>query len=268
MKLIQENEGRHLFGLNAEAYDDARPPYPNWMFETLISQKALFPDANTLEIGAGNGLATRRLIELGISSLTVLEPDKRFAPLLHSILEPSSCNYQILHAPFEEAPLSVSTFDLVISATAFHWLDAKTRVQKLAHLVKSGGYVALLWNVFQDLNRADPFHETSKSLLESLPSSPSGKPDSLPFALDKSAREKEFLQAGEFELVMYAESHWQLELNPKQLRNLYAGFSNLAKLDVKERDDILNKLVYLAQTEFSGRVIRNMTSPLYLFRRT
>ena len=233
MKRIQENEGRHLFGLNAYSYEDARPPYPDWIFESLTQQNALFSGAKILEIGAGNGLATRKLVTFE-AALTIIEPDERFAPLLHSILETGEGSYHLLHSAFEETPLAASTFDLVVCATAFHWLDTKTRVEKLANIVKSGGYVALLWNVFQDLHHDDPFHEASKPLLSNLPSNPSGKPDSLPFALDKSAREQEFLAERQFELVMYAESHWQYELNPEKLRKLYEGFSNLAQLGAAE----------------------------------
>jgi SAM-dependent methyltransferase len=267
MKIISEREGRHLFGLNATGYDDVRPPYPAWMFEALVNQKALFSGAATLEIGAGNGLATRQLVKLGASPLILLEPDRRFSPLLHLVLEASDCNYQIRHEPFEDAELERASLDLVVIATAFHWLDSNTRVKKLSEIVKPNGHVALLWNVFGDLNLADPFHEASKYLLQDLDASPSNKPKHLPFALDRAAREQEFLRNGNFELVMYAESHWPLELNPEQLRKLYEGFSHIARLAEEKRNQILNDLAHLAETHFSGLVIRNMTSPLYLFRR-
>lgn len=267
MKSIDEKEGRTLFGLNVAGYDDARPPYPIWMFDALVSQKAVFVGAATLEIGAGNGLATGQLVQCGVSPLTLLEPDERFAPLLWSIVK-NTREVRILHESFEAASFAPSSFDLVVSATAFHWLDATTRVQKLANIVRPNGYVALLWNVFQDLNLVDPFHEASKSLLAPLSASPSGKPDGLPFALDRSAREQEFLQGGNFELAMYAESHWQLKLTTARLRKLYEGFSSLARLTDKERHHLLDALVDIAETKFSGEVTRNMTSPLYLFRRT
>lgn len=267
MTSIPQNEGRRLFGLNASAYEEARPPYPSWMFDALVRQNALFPGANILEIGAGNGLATRNLVEIDIASITVVEPDERFAPLLQSILKQSIGTYELLHNPFEQTQLAASAFDLVVIATAYHWLDAETRVQTLARLVKPGGHVALLWNVFQDLNRVDLFHEATNDLLARLSCGPSETSERLPFALDRVAREAEFLQQGTFELVMYGESHWPLELNLEQLRNLYQSFSNLARLDEHERNRILDELVDVGRTQFAGSVTRHMTSPLYLFRR-
>lgn len=268
MNLIDELEGRTLFGHNVSGYNEVRPAYPKWIYTSLAEQKALFPDAATLEIGAGNGLATRQLIKYGVSPLTLLEPDKRFAPLLRFLIEASACAVEIRHEVFEDARFEASSFDLVVIATAFHWLNPNTRVEKLSQIVKPNGYVALLWNVFGDSSRADPFHEDTVDLLGSLDASPSHAPDNVPFALDRQAREREFLQDGSFELALYAESRWKLKLNPEQVRMLYEGFSNIARLTEARRSQILAELAHIAETKFAGLVTRNMTSLLYLFRRT
>ena len=249
------------------AYHESRPPYPEWMFNLLVQQKALYPGTRTLEIGPGNGLATRKLVAFGASPVTLVEPDNRFAQLLESISDHDGEPCRIIHKPFEETQLPASSFDLVIVATSFHWLDPLTRVEKLAKLTRSGGAVALLWNVFQDLNLPDPFHEATKEMLAELSNSPSGKPDGMPFALDRRARESEFTANNDFELRMYAESYWKLVLKPRDVHSLYEGFSNISRLPLAERTDLLNRLESVAKSKFSGRVERNMTSPLYIFSR-
>lgn len=267
MNLIGEAEGRGLFGLNVSGYNAVRPAYPEWIYLLLAEQRALFPNAATLEIGAGNGLATRQLVQYGVSPLTLLEPEKRFAPLLRSLTEASACTADIRHEAFEDAHFEPSSFDLVVIATAFHWLDPNTRVEKLSQVVKPNGHVALLWNVFGDSSRADPFHEATVEVFGSLAASPSTEPDKVPFALDREAREGEFSQDGNFELELYAESRWQLYLNPEQVKLLYEGFSHIARLPEARRNRILTELARIAEAEFAGRVTRNMTSPLYLFKR-
>ena len=268
MDLIGEAKGRSLFGHNVSGYNQVRPAYPEWIYALLAEQKALFPDAATLEVGAGSGLATRQLIKYGVSPLTLLEPEEKFAPLLRSLTEASTGTADIRHEAFEDAHFEPSSFDLVVVATAFHWLSPNTRVKKLSQIVKSNGYVALLWNVFGDSSRPDPFHEATVELLGSLEISPSTEPDKVPFALDREAREKEFLQGGSFELALYAESRWQLELNPAQVKLLYEGFSSIARLPETKRSQILAELAHVAETKFDGLVTRNMSSLLYLFRRT
>jgi hypothetical protein len=58
-------EGRGLFGSDPRNYDEVRPPYPEPLYELLVAAGALRAGTATLEIGAGTGLATRRLLEPG-----------------------------------------------------------------------------------------------------------------------------------------------------------------------------------------------------------
>lgn len=266
MDTIFEHEGRNVFGHNAAGYDNARPDYPEEVFAILMVSGALYTGATTLEVGAGNGLATKRLIELGANPITVIEPDSRFSKQLHALPRPHNCNLRVIHEAFEDVRFEDDVFDLVVIATAFHWLDPITRVEKLHQIVRTGGHVALFWNVFQDLNKADPFHEATQHILAHLSASPSGKPNALPFALDRQAREMEFLSQG-FELVIYLDLHWTLTLDIQQVRQLYESFSQIARLPDDERTQVLDKLVHIAETEFNGTVQRNMTTPLYLFRK-
>src|SRR5262245_5942234 len=50
---IDHSEGRRLFGLNPEAYDAARPPYPDALYEFMRGEGAICTGTCTLEIGAG-----------------------------------------------------------------------------------------------------------------------------------------------------------------------------------------------------------------------
>ena len=172
-----------------------------------------------------------------------------------------------MHSPFEEVAFGDESFDLVVSATAFHWLEPATRVEKLWQVLKPGGYVALFWNTFQDLTKADPFHEATERLFAGVSTSPSNRPNEMPFALDRRAREEEFLHEGRFALAVYLELHWTLTLDAQQMRLLYESFSQIARLPTDKRTALLEALVNVAESEFKGIVNRNMTTPLYLFRK-
>lgn len=237
------------------------------MFDLLFGEDTFVPGAAVLEIGPGNGLATRELIERGVSRLTMLEPDRRFAPLLESLRSDAGAESTVIYHALEEPRLPNASFDVVLIATAFHWLDPKTRAQTLANLTKPGGHVVLIWNLFQDINLEDPFHEATKDLLAKLSRSPSGKPDSLPFALDRAAREAAFHSTDCFETRLYSECHWKYQLNPKGVRSLYEGFSQIARLPDAEKQPLLDRLEAIALSEFEGTVVRNMTTPLYVFQR-
>jgi SAM-dependent methyltransferase len=267
MDKINQKEGRRAFGANASGYDEVRPAYPQWMFNLLIQERKIYEGAVTLEIGPGNGLATRVLVKSGAVPLTLIEPDKRFRGSLESVVKPAKGKCRILWESFEESDLPSDSFDLVLIGTAFHWLDPETRVNKLAEITRKGGAIVLLWNVFQDMTIPDPFHEATKTILSGLSSSPSGAPETLPFALDREAREDEFLAGGNFELSHYAEGHWKLYLNPMEVRLLYEGFSSISRLPIDRKLKLLDQLQEIAETLFGGVVVRNMTSPLYVFTR-
>jgi SAM-dependent methyltransferase len=262
-KRIERREGRHLFGLNPQAYDDSRPDYPHWIFEDLRDRGALVPDTPTLEIGAGTGRATRRLLEFGARPLTIVEPDERFATMLASATRESTADCQVIHQSFEAAALPIAHFDLVAAATSFHWIEAVSGLRKVKRLLTSEGVAALFWNVLQTLGKDDPFHDATQALLSDLAVSPSGSPDTVPYALDQPAREADAHAAG-FDDVQYVESRWTLVLDTKQVGQLYEGFSHIQQLDAASRENVLARLMEIADTQFKGRVERNVTSCLYV----
>src|SRR5262245_24923776 len=110
---IDEQEGRALFGADPYNYNKIRPPYPEQLYEFLLTTGALRSNTSTLEIGAGNGLATRRLLDFGVNPLTVIEPDPRFSPLLTSIAKLYKADIRYIAASFEDAELPRSYYDLV-----------------------------------------------------------------------------------------------------------------------------------------------------------
>ena len=177
--------GREAFGIDPAGYHAARPAYPEWVFEILREHCRLASKKKVFEVGAGTGLATRRLLDLGANPLVAIEPDERLAAFLLATVRDDALTLMV--SSFEDAVLPQASFDLGVSATAFHWLDEDLALRKAADLLRTGGWWAMVWNVFGDPSRADPFHEATKTLLDG-PVSPSERIGHLPFALDVGAR--------------------------------------------------------------------------------
>lgn len=259
---IDRREGRHLFGLNPQGYEASRPEYPGWIYECLRDSGALRAGTATLEIGAGTGRATRKLLEYGADPMTIVEPDARFAEMLQSILgELTHC--RVIHRSFEDAELDADQFDLVAAATSFHWIAPEVGLAKVRRVLRDGGVAALFWNTLADLAKQDAFHDATEFLLSGLAAAPSGAPNTLPHALDRVAREADAREAG-FERVQYFESKWEIELSTEQIGALYEGFSSIQRLTEQPRTKLLCELMQIAEDQFAGRVTRNVTSSLYL----
>jgi SAM-dependent methyltransferase len=259
---IHRTFGRQAFGRDPAGYDAARPAYPDWVFDFLCERCGLVPNAVTFEIGAGTGTATRRLLELGANPLLAVEPDDRLAAFLRKTIPDKALT--VVVAPFEEVVLQEASFDLGLSATAFHWLSEDFALTKVAKLLRPGGWWAMLWNVFGDSRRPDPFHEATNSLLN-RPLSPSAGNVEMPFALDAEARLAALERTDAFDNVEHRTSAWSLVLDPDQTVALYATYSNI---NIRpDREDVLTELRRIARDEFQGCVTRNMVTSLYVARR-
>jgi SAM-dependent methyltransferase len=259
---IHRTFGRQAFGRDPGGYHAARPAYPDWVFDVLCERCGLAPNAITFEIGAGTGTATRRLLELGANPLLAVEPDGHLATFLRETIPDKALT--VVVAPFEEVVLQEASFDLGLSATAFHWLTEDLALTTVAKLLRPGGWWAMVWNVFGDSHRPDPFHEATKSLLNGF-LSPSAGNGEVPFALDAEARLAALERTHVFDNVEHRTSAWSLALDPDQTVALYATYSNI---NIRpDREAVLTELRRLARDEFHGRVTRNMVTSLYVARR-
>ncbi|MES2108600.1 MAG: class I SAM-dependent methyltransferase [Bacteroidota bacterium] len=254
--------GRLAFGSDPAGYHAARPGYPNWVFEMLAERGCFAGGTRTFEIGAGTGIATQRLLEFGAYPLAVIESDRRMAEYLAASMP--EANLEIYSIPFEEAELPEGLFDLGFSATAFHWLDEPVALQKIARLLRPGGWWGMVWNVYRNPDRESLFHEATKHLLDDV-LSPSQGADNVPYALDFNARLTALEESDAFEAIEYRVDEWPLVLTAEQTMALYATYSPISILP--DRNKLLAELGKIAKEQFDNRVIKEMVTCLYVARR-
>ncbi|MBW8728377.1 MAG: hypothetical protein JF625_24955 [Inquilinus limosus] len=118
--------------------------------------------------------------------------------------------------------------------------------------------------MFGDDSRPDPFHLATRDLLEG-PEPPSAGERGIPFGLDTEARLAALTRIGAFDIVDSTVSAWSLVLDADQTAALYATFSTVSLRP--DRDSVLAELRRIARDEFGGRVVRNMTTSLYIARK-
>lgn len=254
--------GRLAFGEDPASYHASRPEYPDWVYAILASRCGLRRHAAVFEIGAGTGTATRRLLELGADPLIAIEPDRRLAEFLCANNPDKAL--RVIAAPFEDAALDRKSFNLGVGATSFHWLNEDLALTKIASLLRPGGWWAAIWNVFGDDSRPDLFHEATRGLLEG-PASLSAGERGIPFALDSVARLAALKRVAAFDVAEYRSGRWSMILDADQIMALYATYSNVSVRS--DREAVLAEIRRIARECFGNRVVRNMTTSLYLARR-
>lgn len=249
-----------MFGSSAAAYTAGRPDYPDRVYEILRDRCRLSRSSRVLEIGAGSGQATKRLLELA-ASVVAVEPSDALAQELRARLS-GARGLEVVVATFEDIEFASASFDLVAVATAFHWLDPEPSLPKVAAALTPGGWLALWWNVFGDPDWPDPFHDATDGLLRSLAPSPSAGTGGIPYALDVVARTQELASHG-FHDVKDEAVRWTLRLDAASTRQLYSTYSNIARLPTAQRKTILDEIQRIASVEFGDRVERRMVTPIY-----
>jgi SAM-dependent methyltransferase len=104
-----------------ELYDRVRPGYPDQLFADLAALTGTGDGGSVLEVGCGTGQATRSLAALGWS-VTAVEPGARMAALARRRLADLG-DVHVERSTFEEWDDRGRRFDLVVAASAWHWVD-------------------------------------------------------------------------------------------------------------------------------------------------
>ena len=125
------------FGEVADEYDRLRSGPSDESLDWLLPADA----TDVLEIGAGTGILTR-LLAARVEHVTAVEPDER----MRAVLSGSGVKADVQAGHAEELPVDSSSYDVVIAASAWHWVDEARAVPEVARVLRPGGRLALTWN--------------------------------------------------------------------------------------------------------------------------
>jgi SAM-dependent methyltransferase len=130
------------FGAEAAAYGRGRPSYPPAALDWLLAPEAGSPVRDVLDLGAGTGKLTARLIERGLNVVAV-DPLPELLEVLRATLPDTSA----LLGTAEQIPLPDNSVDAVLVAQAWHWFDPELAVAEVVRVLRPGGRLGLLWNM-------------------------------------------------------------------------------------------------------------------------
>ncbi|MET7420338.1 class I SAM-dependent methyltransferase [Dactylosporangium sp. NPDC005555] len=120
------------FGAAADLYDRIRPRYPRAALEWAIPEKSEICD-----LGAGTGILTRQLLDLG-HTVTAVEPDAK----MRAKIPGEAREGDAAHIPLED-----QTVDVVTAGQAYHWFYGEPAHEEIARVLKSNGRFVPIWNI-------------------------------------------------------------------------------------------------------------------------
>ncbi|WP_137295166.1 class I SAM-dependent methyltransferase [Nocardioides dongxiaopingii] len=232
---MTEDQQRHArsFGGVADAYDRGRPTYPADAVAWLVGTEPVA----VLELGAGTGKLTERLVALG-HEVYATEPDEAMLEVLRRHLPdvPTSASGA------EEIPLPDRSVDVVVAGQCFHWFDAERALPEIARVLKPGGVLAAVWN---QRDARIPWVRKLGRII--------GTQEDLTDPLAAVAASSDFgdVETGSFK-------HWQV-VDRRSIQDLVRSRSNVAVLGDSERERTVADV--LALYDDYGRGMDGMQLP-------
>lgn len=128
------------FAVAADAYDRFVGRYSYALCDSLVQAAGIAAESSVLDVGAGTGAGTRRLVDLvGAERVTAVDPSEPFVAALRERF-PSS---DVRQASAESLPFEDGTFDAVLAQLVVNFMsDPEAGVFEMRRVARGGGVVA------------------------------------------------------------------------------------------------------------------------------
>ncbi|HEY5248606.1 MAG TPA: methyltransferase domain-containing protein [Dermatophilaceae bacterium] len=126
------------FGARAVEYQRGRPSYPDEAVDWLLRAGA----QRVLDLGAGTGQLTRRLVARGLDVVAVEPSDGMREQLIQAVP-----GVRVLPGSAESIPLQDGAVEIVLVAQAWHWVDVERAVPEVSRVLSDAGQLGLIWNI-------------------------------------------------------------------------------------------------------------------------
>ena len=253
---------RSTFDGAAELYARVRPGYPAALFDDLAELTGIGPGARVLEIGPGTGQATLPLARRGCQVVAV-ELGAGLAAVARRNLS-GFPSVEVITAAFEEWPLPKQPFDLVLAATAFHWIDPAVRVDKVADALRPGGSLATVTTHHIAGGDESFFAQVQDCYVRWDPDTPIAS--SLKPAVDIPSSHYELDRSARFRPGVLRRYEWERSYTTASYRELLLTYSGHRALEPNAQSNLLSCITQLIDTGYGGQIAKRYLTELRVAR--
>lgn len=264
---MKDSELKTTFNESAERYHKYRPHYPQALFDKLIRDTKLTPMSHLLEIGPGTGQATVPLAKYGCD-ITAIELGEDLAHKARLTLKDYQ-NVKVLTGAYEDIELPASSFDLIYSATAFHWIHPEVRFKKSAQLLKPGGYLAIIYSEHVSDEAGDAFFFASKPIYNEFTSHDAAVNADDSFRLPKISElvPRPPIDSSLFTLESFTTFPVTITYSAHDYAELLNTYSPTIALPPDRRRKFLNAIEDLIHRDFDGSADRSFAMTLAIAKK-
>jgi 2-polyprenyl-3-methyl-5-hydroxy-6-metoxy-1,4-benzoquinol methylase len=245
-------ELNETFNTDAALYEKVRPKYHKSIFNIIQSFIQVNESSSILEIGCGTGQATELFIE-SKAKIHCLDIGQNLIDVCNMKFK-NYGNIDFENVQFEEYR-SLERYDLVFSATAYHWIKQPEGDLKTEKLLKENGLFAIFRNHHMNIN--DSFYFESQNIYDKY----------MEKGEINGQQEFRIMNHNIFENVCNYEYLWNEEYNADEYINLLSTYSDHIALGSIKNDQLLNELSELINTKYNGKVRKNYMMVLEIGRK-
>lgn len=132
------------FDTVVDTYEKLRPGYVDELYQTIFDYTPINNKSHVVEIGIGGGQATLPFLKTGCE-LTAVDYGENFCELCCEKFKEYP-NFSAVSGKFEDIKFDDNEYDLIYSASAFHWIPEELGYKKVYDMLKSGGVFARFAN--------------------------------------------------------------------------------------------------------------------------
>lgn len=250
---MPSTELKTTFNTAAALYEDIRPGYPEKLIQDVINLSDLEDHSRILEIGCGTGKATQPFAERGYE-LVCLDIGGDLIAVAKEKLQEFP-NVSFVEQAFE-AWKPEGKFDLIISATAFHWVDPQVRYLKASEALGSNGCLAVFSN--QHVGKEEGFFAEIQSLYDRY---------YLPLTTSRPTHATNFPGVEAFHSPVRQVYPWTQTYSSEQYIKLLNTYSDHIALPDGNKHLLFEGITNLIETKYDGQVTKHYEAVLD-FRQT
>jgi SAM-dependent methyltransferase len=218
------------FGSRADAYERARPSYPPELVARVVRELGLTAGSHVLDLAAGTGKLTRRLVPL-VGSVVAVDASRAMLGELAVRLP----EVEVRAGAAEAIPLADGAVEAVFAGQAFHWFRTAPAAREIARVLSPRGGLALLWNRARWSEQDHPWMDRFDELLIPRRRAAGSFPD-------EDRWQPALEETGLFEPLSHAEADHVHRVTPDDLVTLVASWSWIANLPEQERGALLDEV--------------------------
>lgn len=255
MNSDRERYGK-TFDPSADLYEKVRPSYPKALIDDVIRLSRLPKDGRILEIGCGTGKATELFAARGYA-LDCLDIGDELAAIAAEKFKDFD-DVHVSVSAFEDWDTCGVSYDLVLAAASFHWINPQVRFTKCAAILRETGALAVFTN--KHFRKDEGFFARVQDVYRVHAPS-----------MERIARERKKLWAepvtGEdlFNVPMVREYPWVAEYSAEDYISLLGTYSDHLSLPEYERSSLFANIAELIQDEYAGVVRKHYNAVLTLW---